>query len=267
MEPGGSGTGNTISVPRVRCNPAKRWHFVLNNYKEEDLCSIGSTIESKCRYGCYGLEKGLKGTPHVQGYLEFREKRRPLSVFKNKRIHWEVARGSKIENIEYCSKENLTYEFPERYKMDLELRPWQDKIVKLLKAKPDDRTIIWVWEPEGCKGKTCLQKYIYGHLDGCVILAGKNSDMKNGVSKYFEATSKLPKIVLINIPRRKLGGVSYIGIEEVKDMIFYSPKYEGCMICGACPHVVIFANDEPDYEALSSDRWNVIRIAELDGGP
>lgn len=264
----GAGPGNTSLAPKKRrVNAAKRWCFTLNNYTKEELGVINTSIKAMCKYGCYGLEIGESGTPHVQGYIEFRERRRPMSTAMSNRIHWELARGTKTENIEYCGKQGLEFVYPLPYKIDLKLRPWQAKIVNLLKEKPDDRTITWVWEPDGCAGKTCLQKYIFTNFARTVVLSGRGSDMKNGVSKYYEAKDELPEIVLINVPRSSAGYLSFSGIEEIKDMFFYSPKYEGCMVCGACPHVVVFANHEPDYERMSSDRWNVICVdKEMDVG-
>lgn len=262
----GVAPGNTsLARKRKRVNAAKRWCFTLNNYTEEEVSAIGVTIRAKCRYACYGFEKGLKGTPHIQGYLEFKERRRPMSTFSCQRIHWELARGSKIENIEYCGKDGLSFIHPVPYKVDITLRPWQKRVMELLMTDADDRTITWVWEPEGCSGKTTFQKYVFTHLARTVVLSGKGSDMKQGIAKYYEATQELPKIVLVNIPRSCSGYLSYSGIEEIKDMFFYSPKYEGCMVCGECPHVVCFANCEPDYERMSSDRWNVIEVSpEMD---
>lgn len=93
-----------------------------------------------------------------------------------------------------------------------------------------------------------------------VTLSGKGTDMKNGIVQYKANTHVLPSVVLINIPRSKSGFLSYTGMEEIKDMYFYSGKYEGGMVCGPNPHVFVFANCEPDYEKMSEDRWKVHEI-------
>ena len=222
---------------------------------------ICSKIEKFCRFAIIGSEVGASGTPHLQGYIEFREKMRPIGVFGIRELHWELARGSKIENIIYCSKEKVIYEFPKPYRQEIkELYDWESDIMDLLKTEPDDRTINWYWENDGCRGKTTFQKYIYGKFDKVVVLSGKGSDMKNGVLEFYKATQSLPKIVIINVPRCNHKYISYTGLEEIKDCFFYSPKYEGGMICGASPHVVVFANQPPDYEEMSKDRWNVVEL-------
>jgi len=254
--------GNTKQARKKTINAAKRWCFTLNNYNNFDISLICAKISQFCRYGIIGAEVAPStGTKHLQGYFEFKDKRRPIGLFGEPRIHFELARGSKADNITYCSKENVIYEFPKKYCCEIEnLYPWQQEIVDVLRTSPDDRTINWYFEPEGCRGKTTFQKYVYGKFEKVVVLSGKGSDMKNGVLKYYEATQCLPEIILINVPRCSQKYISYQGIEEIKDMFFFSPKYEGGMVCGPNPHVCVFANEEPELSKMSSDRWNVVAL-------
>lgn len=90
-----------------------------------------------------------------------------------------------------------------------------------------------------------------------MVVSGKGSDMKNGIIQYKEKNGCLPKIILINVPRTSIDFVSFTGIEEIKDMFFFSGKYEGGMVCGPSPHVYIFANNRPDTNKMSADRWNI----------
>ena len=254
------GLGNTRTSPsRVKVNPCVRWIIVLNNYSEEELSSICSICAVECRYAIIAREVGDSGTPHLQGYIEFKTKRRPMNVFGNKRIHWEVAKGNKEQNVAYCKKDDPSpYVHPKEYKIELpNMYDWERDIIRILDEEPDDRSIYWFWETEGCKGKTTFQKWIFQNYDRVICLSGKGSDMKNGIVQYKDKTHFLPKIVLINIPRACSGFVSYTGMEEIKDMWFYSGKYEGGMVCGPNPHVLVFSNVEPDYEKMSGDRWKV----------
>lgn len=260
-----SGQGNTKPVLKTRAskiNAGIRWCFTLNNYSNFDYDNICAKCVKYCRYAIIGKERAPNtGTLHLQGYIEFRKRMRPIGTFGNPCIHWEVAKGTKEHNIDYCSKEDEAWIHPRPYKMELkEKYVWQTEICNLLNKEPDDRTITWVWEPAGCSGKTALQKYIFSHFKNVVVTCGKGADMKNGIVKYQEATQALPKIVLINIPRSIKDYISYSGIEEVKDMFFFSPKYEGGMVCGPNPHVICFANEPPLHDKLSADRWLVGEI-------
>lgn len=43
-------------------------------------------------------------------------------------------------------------------------------------------------------------------------------------------------------------------------MCFYSGKYEGGMVVGNNPHLLVFANIEPDTKKMSDDRFIVQNI-------
>ena len=139
------GSGNTILTPPKTINPAIRWCFTLNNYTLKDLNLIVSIIPKSCRFGIVAKEVGEQGTPHLQGYIEFKVRRRPLNHFGLKSIHWELAKGSKECNVEYCSKQDpKPYLFPTPYSPIIEnFFNWQEDIKRLLNSNPDDRTIHW----------------------------------------------------------------------------------------------------------------------------
>eukprot|EP00918_Siedleckia_nematoides_P018882 GHVU01040327.1.p1 GENE.GHVU01040327.1~~GHVU01040327.1.p1 ORF type:complete len:286 (+),score=13.93 GHVU01040327.1:371-1228(+) len=259
--------GGNTKPPTV--NPAIKWVFTFNNYTDQNYKTIKKLCSVFCRTAVIGKEVGEQGTPHLQGYIEFKTKARPKSKFKfTDKIHWEKAQGSKEDNYIYCTKDGdfWTLNMDAPYDLSLNLYPWQNYIVNRLSSSYlDDRTIYWVWDKEGCKGKTLLAKWLYLKMNKVVVLSGKAGDMKHGICEYQKNTGCLPKIIIINIPRSTLDYVSYTGIEEIKDMFFFSGKYEGGMICGRSPHVLIFANEEPQYDKMSADRWKVYNVEELTG--
>lgn len=267
MVPSGSGTAvilESCSVKRV--SAAKRWCFTLNNYTEEDFGSIKKIVEQYCKKACIGREKASTGTPHLQGYIEFLKKDRPKNkkYCWNQKIHWEKCKGDEDANISYCEKDGDVWYFPTPYEIDIEnWYEWELDLLKILKEKPDDRTIYWIWEGKGCAGKTVFQKWIYTNLQKRTItLSGKCNDMKNGIIAYKQTNGALPEIILINIPRVNKNHVSIAGVEEIKDMYFFCGKYEGGMVCGPNPHVCIFANEKPPEDVLSKDRLKVIYIGK-----
>lgn len=90
-------------------HPAKRWCFTINNYTQEEIDYFeGDDLASKATCGIFGREVGENGTPHIQGYIEFRTKIR-LSTIKRRlqgfaRAHLEIAKGSPIENFNYIAR-------------------------------------------------------------------------------------------------------------------------------------------------------------------
>jgi hypothetical protein len=217
------------------------------------------------------LEIGESGTLHLQGTVCFTAKKRPTGVFQfTKAPHWESCRDLRA-SITYCSKESglpFAYRFvvgmpsPRPSSVISALRPWQTELWGVLQSEPDPRSIHWWWEPSGGVGKTSFTKYIITQMRGdSVVLSGKGADVFHGLAKFHEVHGQLPKVIIYDVPRSSLEYVSYQALEKVKDACFFSGKYETAMICDPFhPHVIVFANDEPNYEKMSADRWKVKRI-------
>lgn len=71
----------------------------------------------ECDYIVYGKEAAPStGTPHLQGYVYFRSNRGLPGVVAAlpRRCHVEAARGTALQNYEYCSKSGQVYERGER---------------------------------------------------------------------------------------------------------------------------------------------------------
>ncbi len=268
--------GNTETSSKKQSPIALRWLFTLNNYKEDEVSSTIKILEKNCRVVSIGYEVGELGTPHLQGYCEFTQKRRPRLWFIKEggtnRIHWGDKDGlpckkwcTREHNVQYTQKEgNVCYvkNVPKIKKLRL-IDPtydWEQEILKIVGTEPDDRTIHWYWGV-GNLGKTSFCKYLTANY-GAIALSGKAADMRNGIIEYAKTNcGETPELVLINIPRSfDLDYISYEGIENVKDMYFYSGKYEGGMVCGNCPHIFVFANEPPKINKLSMDRWVVREI-------
>lgn len=151
------------------------------------------------------------------------------------------------------------------YVVNIELRPWQQLIrVRVLDSDAHDREIWWFWEPYGGLGKTTFLKWVFQTYKHVLIISGKAADMKNAVVKYQEAEGRLPEIVVVNIPKcTDLKYISSAGMEEIKDMFFYSGKYEGGMVCGPPPKMICFANEPPPDDAcMALDRLRIVRLPD-----
>lgn len=258
-------TGNSQVSNVFRC---RKWVFTLNNYTLDEEDILYKYLNSKSHKWIYGFESGEEGTPHLQGYFEFKNQIKDSTLRDNgfQRAHLTRAKGTLKHNFDYCSKDgNFKYGGIEIDKVKFLQKidyfyDWEIKIIDLINTKPDTRTIHWFWEPNGCSGKTTFQKYLFTHFRGVAVLSGKGSDMKNGIIEYVKKFEETPDIILINIPRCNIDYISYNGIEEIKDMFFFSGKYEGGWVCSRCPHVIIFANEEPRLDNFSLDRWDINRI-------
>jgi len=267
MEMTGDGVlGNTILKPK-RANQSKRWCFTFNNHTENECYKNGDVfrvLKEKCILAIVGEEIGESGTPHLQGYIETLSRVRPISAFKLcKNIHWEIAKGNRKENENYCSKDGnivLIFGFPKKVSVITDLRPWQRDILELVQQEPDDRTINWYYETLGGIGKSALVKLLC-YKYNAIMCSGKSADMKYSILKYYEEKNDYPKIVIFDVPRSSISYISYQGIEEVKNGCFASTKYECSMVIMNSPHILVFANEYPNIDKLSPDRWKITDLS------
>jgi len=241
---------NTIQQNKKQVSPAKYWCFTLNNFTLDDINLISSICNQKKIDYIFGEEIGEQGTPHLQGFIRFNTKNRPMNIFSQSKIHWEKTKSNFENNVAYCIKQDKYYtnmKFPKPVKT-LEPLPIFNSIIDLINTEPDDRTIYWYWGKQGI-GKTQFLKWLYIKHEA-LIVEGASKNMKHAIIKYREENNgALPELVISNLPfETDMNNISYNGYEQVKDMFFSSGKYEGGMVCGNNPHLLIFANNPPNTD-------------------
>lgn len=249
---------------------ARKWCFTLNNYTDQDLSQLSQQFETTCKFYIIGKEVGENGTPHLQGYFE-REHQVRFDTLKKiiPKAHLEIAKGNRKQNIEYCSKggnfiqkdihskENLILR---KYYTNVVWKDWQKLVLSILELPPSPRKIYWFWEPTGNVGKTFLCKYLCIKYDA-ILASGKKDDIFNQVNSWINTNeNKSPFLVLLDIPRSNHGVISYGAIEACKNGLLYSGKYEGGKCIFDHPHVIIFANEEPNHSEMSEDRFVIYKI-------
>lgn len=77
----------------------------MNNYTDEEVEALEAV---NCRYLIYGREVGESGTPHLQGFIYFKNARTFSAIKKllGSRYHVEAQRGTNKQAIDYCKKAN-----------------------------------------------------------------------------------------------------------------------------------------------------------------
>lgn len=90
--------------------------FTLNNYTEKEIEEYIDLCENEIiSYLIMGKEIGEKGTPHLQGYMQFPKQLSNKQVKNlNKRMHYERCTGDDIDNFIYCHKDKNYYIYGER---------------------------------------------------------------------------------------------------------------------------------------------------------
>lgn len=130
---------------------------------------------------------------------------------------------------------------------------WQSELSERLSGDADDRTVDFFVDVTGGKGKTWFQQwYFSNNKDKTQLLGvGKRDDMAFAID-----ASK--SVFFVNIPRGGMEYLQYTILEQLKDRMVFSNKYETVMkILTTVPHVVVFSNEEPDMNKMSLDRFNI----------
>lgn len=265
-----SDTNNTAT--RNTSNRSRCWSITVNNWTEEDLEAIEKEVHSLADYA-YQTEEGKEGTPHIQAAFRYVNARTFASMKKSfPTWHIEPAKNW-VKLKQYCKKsDSATGEIKEAKGAiviqdplkDAELYEWQQMVTDIVDQEPDHRTIHWFWEPTGNVGKTTLARHLVLTRPGVLYLTGKAADMKYGVASYVsppgDKPGQEPKILILDFVRSVESFISYQGIEEIKNALFYNTKYESKMIIYNYCHVICFANFPPEVDRFSADRWDIIQI-------
>nr|WPR18728.1 MAG: hypothetical protein [Crogonang virus 166] len=133
------------------------------------------------------------------------------------------------------------------------LLPWQQEIWDFLEQPADDRTIQFVVDEEGGKGKSWFSRYMYtkNPTHTQLLSVGKRDDLAHAIdpSKRF---------FIFNVPRGGMEFLQYTILEQLKDRVIFSPKYNSATkILNHTPHVVVMCNEQPDIGKMTHDRYNI----------
>lgn len=76
----------------------REWVYTINHYTEEDLTQVR---DLKCRFHVWAPEVGAQGTPHIQGYVVFKDQKTRKAVSSLLKRAW-LAPRSKHSTPEQC---------------------------------------------------------------------------------------------------------------------------------------------------------------------
>jgi len=124
---------------------------------------------------------------------------------------------------------------------------WQKEVCEFLEINPGNRTIYWVTDTKGGRGKSALAQYLMIEK-GAIMLEGKIADMA------FQYNGE--GIVCFDITRAQaeISDHLYSFAEKLKNGVVISTKYETKLKLFKPPHVIFFANRLPPAGVWSADR-------------
>lgn len=131
---------------------------------------------------------------------------------------------------------------------------WQAQIIRDIQYNPDKRKIIWVVDPQGNRGKTWFAKYLLRFHGSAYLQNGKSADLAHAYNGE--------RVVTFDFCRSNEQATNYQIIEQIKNGMVFSPKYDSMTKINAIPHVICFSNFEPNRSMLSQDRWDIRMLTD-----
>lgn len=135
---------------------------------------------------------------------------------------------------------------------DFLLNKYQQDWMKHIEDQ-DDRKITWVHDKKGGKGKSTLAKYLQVTRPEEVVVF--NNGKTNDIALQYNGQN----IVVFDFTRTETERINYAAIERIKNGLIYSGKYQSITKIFRSPKVICFANQQPDMESMSFDRWDIIQ--------
>lgn len=270
-------SGNTKQI-----SPASNWCFTLNNYTDEDIKILNSSIDPRIKAWVFQEETGENGTPHLQGYMNFgKDKVRPMSIFSyTKRISWSATRNIK-NAIAYCCKEDTRtgkiyfhgLELPKPELPDLEpevldrkdFYPFQESLAKILEGPINKNKVIWVYDKKGQNGKSDFMRWANKEWGYPFTYGGNCNDIINLVynSKSWIVKQERPCLIYNLTRMEDPRYISYKSMEEVSDGNISNSKFEcGCFLIPRKPHVLVLANTLPLDGGMTKGRFIIYTITK-----
>ncbi len=256
--------------PEKKDKRSRSFFATFNNYTEEDiadLLNLGAVAYA------FQEEISSTGTKHIQGVFTFRNpvKWSTLNNKTHKHCWWEACRNLAAARL-YCQKKDTRngrqwtkgYSLG-KYKVVDPLEgkkpyKWQQDVIDIitLPCPVTCRLIYWFWSTRGNTGKSALVKHLVMKHNAS-YLGGKFSDAFYGIMKMMER-GKHPEIIVFDLPRSMGNKITYVGMEAMKNGMIFSTKYECKDLIFNPPHILVFANEEPNMVNMSEDRWVIKNI-------
>lgn len=248
----------------------------------EELCTH---LNKWAKKWVFQLEQGEgeNGYRHYQGRCSLIKKKRMTPFINNPHVqecfpgaHWSITNNTvhQSQNFNYVLKEDTKiegpwsdaeYETPPKLTRQLvEFQniiettgyyPWQADLLPLVE-RTENRFITYICDFLGNNGKSQFAEWLVYKGKACGLPTMVNME---DIMQAVMGLKKSP-CYMIDMPRAmkkdKLHQF-YSGIEELKNGRAYDKRYNFTQTTFDRPQIVVFSNSFPDFNALSSDRWQV----------
>lgn len=140
-----------------------------------------------------------------------------------------------------------------------QLYQWQINVLRALK-KQGPRQVLFVVDVVGGKGKSELTKWMLNRWNAFCTTGGKVADLQHIFIKKRSC-----RFAVFDMARnRNPDYYPWDFIEMLKNGWFTSTKYDGKTVGCGSQKIVVFMNFDPPRDKLSEDRYNVLKLNEID---
>lgn len=160
---------------------------------------------------------------------------------------------------------NRPIELPEPEIEEDEFFSWQKTMWEIICKKPDNRSVMWLFDKKGNSGKTVFAKWCcLKHPDKCIMMnnVGRISDFSMNLQNFQEKGWR-GDVCFLNLSRSYSDRTNiYEACEIIKDGYITCTKYQGGCTWLPAMHVIVMSNFLPQTDKLSEDRWRFFTINE-----
>lgn len=142
-----------------------------------------------------------------------------------------------------------------QFSVNVEFEPkfeWQQRVLDFVGGDVCSRTILWVYDPFGNSGKTFLARHLVDAYGAFYSNGGKGAD----ICYAYDGEP----VAVFDYVRDSKDFVNYGVIEQLKNGILTSSKYESRTKRFKVPHVIVFANFMCEEGKFSADRLKVFEL-------
>lgn len=140
---------------------------------------------------------------------------------------------------------------------DAVLKPWQERLRDIVLEPPCPRKVYWLFDLVGNSGKSWMARYLVARHSAIIFTHGKLVDLVHAYESQ--------PVVIVDLARTQAEKIDhvYMLIESLKNGVMFSSKYDSQTKIFKPPHVIVFANFEPERPKLSDDRWFIKDITNF----
>jgi len=109
---------------------------------------------------------------------------------------------------------------------------------------------------KGGNGKTYLAKYLHVNKKAFYATNGKSADI------IYAFDESIYDIIVFDFTRDYENYINYSILEQFKNGLLFSPKFNSTVKITTGKKVVVFSNFIPDVSKLSEDRWSIVELDE-----